>query len=293
MPRYRLIAADIDGTLLDGRGEFRPAVQESLRRALAVGLHVVLCTGRRYRTAAPIAQEAGLDLPIICHSGALVKDTARHETLFANPLPQPDLELLLASLADFGLTPMAYTDTFETATDFYVERGAALTRYHEDYLAKNEGSYTVVDTLWSDIPAPVVQICTFGELDELRSAQRELRQRLEGRTTCHLLSSAKYLGNFLEFQSSSASKWNALCQLLASAGIAPDEVVAIGDDENDISMLQGAGLGVAMGIASYAVKSAADVVTATNDEDGAARVIEKLLERRQMPNARCQLPNCQ
>ncbi|HUT34497.1 MAG TPA: Cof-type HAD-IIB family hydrolase [Planctomycetota bacterium] len=277
MPRYRLLAVDIDGTLLDSSSHLRPAVREALRRAVASGLSVVLCTGRRYRTAVPIAEELGLALPLICHSGALVKDTASHRTLFVQAMTPEVLRLLLDALGDVGLTPMVYTDTFHTQTDFYVQRGAPLTPYHADYLMKNHGWYRLVKSLDGGLPAPAVQVCTFGELDELHRVRPLLRERLAGRTTCHLLSSAKYLGNFLEFQNGAASKWSALRSLLDARGIAPEEVVAIGDDENDISMLRAAGLGIAMGNAAYAVKSAAHLVAPSNDDDGVARVIDKLL----------------
>lgn len=277
MPKYRLIAIDIDGTLLDSSSRLRPAVRDALRAAVAKGLSVVLCTGRRYRTALPIAEELGLALPLICHSGALVKDTGSHRTLFVQPIPPEVLRLLLGALAEFGLTPMVYTDTFHTPTDFYLQRGAALTPYHMDYLLKNNGWFRFVDSLEGGLPAPAIQVCTFGELSELQRIRPMLRERLGGRTTCHLLSSAKYLGNFLEFQNGAASKWGALSNILNANGISPAEVVAIGDDENDISMLQAAGLGIAMGNAAYAVKSAAHVVAPSNDEDGVARVVEKLL----------------
>ena len=253
-------------------------LSEALRRAVAAGLHVVLCTGRRYRTAVPIAEELGLPLPLICHSGALVKDTATHRTLFAQAMAPEVLRLLLGALGDFGLAPMVYTDTFHTQTDFYLQREAPLTPYHMDYLLKNNGWYRFVESLDGGLPAPAIQVCTFGELAELQRIRPLLRERLAGRTTCHLLSSAKYLGNFLEFQNGAASKWAALSDILAANGIPPDEVVAVGDDENDISMLRSAGLGIAMGNAAYAVKSAAHVVAPSNDEDGVARVIGKLLD---------------
>ncbi len=277
MPRCRLIAVDIDGTLLDSGSHLRPAVRDALRAAVGAGLHVVLCTGRRYRTAQPIAEELGLALPLICHSGALVKDTASHRTMFARAMAPDVLRLLLGALGDFGLTPMVYTDTFHTRTDFYLQRGAPLTPYHADYLLKNDGWYRFVKSLDGGLRAPAIQVCTFGELAELQRIRPLLRERLAGRTTCHLLSSAKYLGNFLEFQNGAASKWAALRDILDANGIAPEEVVAIGDDENDISMLQAAGLGIAMGNAAYAVKSAAHLVGPSNDEDGVARVVEKLL----------------
>ncbi len=277
MSQYRLLAVDIDGTLLDSASHLRPVVRDALRAAVAKGLHVVLCTGRRYRTAMPIAEELGLALPLICHSGALVKETGSHRTLFVQAMPPDVLRLLLGALGEFGLTPMVYTDTFHTPTDFYLQRDAPLTPYHMDYLLKNNGWYRFIESLDGGLPAPAIQVCTFGELEELQRIRPLLREKLAGRTTCHLLSSAKYLGNFLEFQNGTASKWAALSDILNAGGIAAEEVVAIGDDENDISMLRAAGLGVAMGNAAYAVKSAAHVVGPSNDEDGVARVVEKLL----------------
>ncbi|MFP4055294.1 MAG: Cof-type HAD-IIB family hydrolase [Candidatus Brocadiia bacterium] len=281
MAPYRLIAVDIDGTLLDSAAVLRPSVCRALRRAVAAGLHVVLCTGRRYRTAYPIAQEMDLPLPLICHSGALAKDTATHRTLFSLPIPRADVGVLLDALSDFGLTPLVYSDSFDSGTDFYVERGAALTPYHQDYLAKNAGNFAVVESLACDVPQPILQVCTFAERRELEALRPRLRERLAGRTTCHLLSSAKYLGDFLEFQAAGASKWGALLTIAEARGIGPSAIAAIGDDENDVSMLRDAGLGVAMGNAPYEVKGAADVVTAGNDEDGVVRVVDKLLEARQ------------
>ena len=278
MSRYRLIAIDIDGTLLDGASQLRPAVREALRRAAEAGIQVLLCTGRRYRTALPVAQEAGLALPLVCHSGALVKDTGTHHTLASTPLARHELDGLLDALDGVGFTPLVYTDTFEQGCDFVVERGAPLTFYHEDYLAKNEGLYGHVPSLRDDLGADVVQVCTFAEIDELRAFKARLGGLLDHALTCHLLSSPHYIGHFLEFQSHGASKWSAIESLAASEGIADEAIVAIGDDENDISMLRGAGLGVAMGNAAAAVKAAAAVVTASNDDEGVARIIDTILD---------------
>ena len=278
MPPYRLIAIDIDGTLLDSRSQLRPAVRDALRHADDAGVHVLLCTGRRYRTALPVAQDAGLALPIVCHSGALAKETGGHHTVHCRPLGRAALDALLDALADERLTPFAYTDTYERGRDFVVERDAQLTIYHEDYLAKNHGVFAEVDSLREDLGADVVQVCTFAHLGELREIRGRLDDRLGGLVTSHLLSAPAYRGHFLEFQARDASKWAAITALAHADGIAADHIAAIGDNENDISMLRAAGLGVAMGNADYAVKSAADVVTASNDDDGVARVIEKLLE---------------
>jgi hypothetical protein len=275
-----MLAADIDGTLLDSRAELRPRTREALQRAVQAGIHVVLSTGRRYRTALPFAREIGLALPLICHSGALVKDTGSHRSIHTCPLARGSYELLLDTLAEQGLTPMVYTDSYDTGADFFIQQNLRLTSYHEDYLAKNDGHFHAVGSLASDVAAPVVQVCTFAELEALEAVRPRLHERLDGHATVHLLSSAKYLGYFLEFQNVAASKWGAVVTTARDCGIAAPEIVAVGDDENDISMLRGAGVGVAMGNASHAVKSADDVVTAANDDDGVARLVDKLLESR-------------
>jgi len=225
----------------------------------------------------PIAQEIGLPLPLICHSGALVKDTATNATLSSEPIDAEDAATLLSTLIGLGRTPIAFTDSFDTGTDFFIPQGQPLTRYHEDYLAKNAGGYREVGDLVADVDDPFVQVCTFAEPDELEDVRSAIAHRLDGRLAIHLLSTAKYLGCFLEFQNREASKWRALEHAAAEFDIAPDQIVAVGDDENDISMLKAAGLGVAMGNAAAVVKDAADVVTASNDEDGVVRLVERLL----------------
>src|SRR3954463_14316030 len=80
--RYRILALDVDGTLLDADGTLRPRTAEAVTRAARAGIRPVLCTGRRYRRARPIAEELGLDAPLVCNSGAIVKDPASHRTLW-------------------------------------------------------------------------------------------------------------------------------------------------------------------------------------------------------------------
>ena len=127
------------------------------------------------------------------------------------------------------------------------------------------------------VPDAIIQTCTFSEVDHLREAKRRIEAELSHRITNHLLTSPKYIGHFLEFQAATASKWRAVSTLARRRGIPPGQIVAIGDDENDISMLRGAGLGVAMANADEPVRRAADLVTASNDDDGVARVIERIL----------------
>src|SRR3954452_9804623 len=90
--RYRMLALDVDGTLLDPDGTLRPRTAEAVARAARAGIRPVLCTGRRYRRALPVARQLGLDAPLVCNSGALVKDPGGHRTLW-----RADLDVALVA----------------------------------------------------------------------------------------------------------------------------------------------------------------------------------------------------
>src|SRR5262245_53381018 len=108
--RYRLLALDVDGTLLDPAGTLRPTVQQAVADAQRRGVHVILCTGRRFRTARPLAQELQLRDPLVVHNGALVKDLAG-TTLHQSYISAAAYGQALALLRQVG-TPMVYVDAF-------------------------------------------------------------------------------------------------------------------------------------------------------------------------------------
>src|SRR5258706_15728945 len=109
--RYRLLALDVDGTLLDPAGVLRPTVRDAVLAVQQRGVRVVLCTGRRFRTARPMAQELELSGPLIVHNGALVKDYASGATLQQHYMPT-DVHQEAAHLLGSLSTPMLYVDGF-------------------------------------------------------------------------------------------------------------------------------------------------------------------------------------
>src|SRR5918912_2642700 len=114
--RYRLVPLDVDGTLLDPTGELRPTVRDAVRAVQQRGLRVVLCTGRRFRTARPLAQALQLDTPLVVHNGALVKDLASGQTLQQSYLSLDMYHQALALLRRLS-TPMVYVDAFHENVD--------------------------------------------------------------------------------------------------------------------------------------------------------------------------------
>src|SRR3954453_5762293 len=109
-PRYRLLALDVDGTLLDPSGAIRPRAAAAIARAAAAGIRPVLCTGRRYRRARPVAEHLGLDAPLVCNSGAIVKDPAGHRTLWRADFDRALLSDALDLFARHGEPVVSFTD---------------------------------------------------------------------------------------------------------------------------------------------------------------------------------------
>src|SRR5215469_565379 len=120
--RYRLLALDIDGTLVNSRDELTPATSDAIRRACEAGIKVVLATGRRYSKALHLVEPLGLDVPLISASGALIKDPLDHRTLFCANFADGVLEDTLKPVAPAGHDAVHYAVTFAEGFDFYCQR---------------------------------------------------------------------------------------------------------------------------------------------------------------------------
>src|SRR5215813_14027428 len=122
MSRFKLLALDIDGTLVNSRDELTPATSAAIRRACDAGIRVVLATGRRYSKVLHLVEPLGLDVPLITASGALIKDPLDHRTLFSAEFLPGVLEATLQVVAAAGYDAVLYADTFEQDFDFYCPR---------------------------------------------------------------------------------------------------------------------------------------------------------------------------
>lgn len=277
-PRYRLLALDVDGTLLDRAGVLRPATIAAVRRAAGAGILPVLCTGRRYRRARPIALRLGLDAPIVCNSGALVKEPFHHRTLWRADLDEATIRGALAIFADAGHPCVSFTDHGHDGADFLVEGYPLGHGHHDDYVGKNRPHAAIVPG-WRDGPldAGHFHLCAIGDRDAMHAADLRIVEALGGRVRTFVQRSPAYTGTMCEVIRADASKWTALLHIAADHGIEPAEIAAIGDDMNDLPMIAAAALGVAMGHAPTAVREAADLVVADHDGEGVAELVGRLL----------------
>ena len=261
VPPIQLIALDLDGTLLDSSETISQANREAIRGARERGVRVVLVTGRGSDAPLGFARELGLTDPVICAHGALTKDCPSGRERRHIAIPREYATALIEFAQTENLDAAVYTDE-----RFHRLTGAP--RYMDD----------MVSPAWVEVP----NLIPLAERDSTfirffgRTAVDAITARFAGMPV-HF----KYetWGEFeeLAITSEEATKERALAQLCRDLRVAPAGVLAIGDSRNDVPMLRWSGIGVAMGNALPEVIEAAPYVTASNDDDGVARAIERFV----------------
>jgi Cof subfamily protein (haloacid dehalogenase superfamily) len=274
--RYRLLALDVDGTLLDPAGQLRPTVQHAVMAVQERGVRVVLCTGRRFRTALPLAQQLQLCGPAVVHNGALLKDVQSGTTLHQCYMPVDVYTQAFTLLRQCGM-PMVYIDAFHEAVDILTEGLDRLHPFQRLYLQDHLTHCRIVPDMATPPAYGVVMMSVMADETYLRGLRPQIQQALEGRARVNMLINKNYQGYILEILHPSASKWDALQRWAHLEGIATEDIIAVGDDENDLELIRHAGLGIAMGNATETVKAAADFITGTNAEDGLVHALQRFI----------------
>ncbi|MFN3685039.1 MAG: Cof-type HAD-IIB family hydrolase [Fimbriimonadaceae bacterium] len=260
----RLLAVDLDGTLLDSDRRPHPRSAEALRRCRRAGVKVVLASGRVALTMAPFADEIGLERTFVCCNGAHVLDSVAGEVLHT-PLPaEAALEIL-----DFGRRRSLQTNLYFRDRIAFGFRSA----FGDVYLSRVR--FAVVDgvaddEIQRDPPTKMMLLAEPSELERHRPEAEALASRLGLRT---VLSEPDYL----EFLVPTADKGSGLRALSRRLGIAREACAAIGDYSNDVEMLRWAGISAAMANGNDEAKRAAALVVSSNDEGGVAEFVERFV----------------
>ncbi len=282
----KCIATDMDGTLLNSMQEITAENKEAILEARRKGVEVVVATGRSYAEAMFVLNQAGLSLPVINVNGAEVRGEGG-EIIEANPLEKTKAREVISILKDQGIYFEIYTsqgtftedrekgvsvifDIFSSANPdappSLIRKGAE--ERFEKGLAHVVESY---DSLFEDESQPFYKILAFTYDEEKQRAGREALAQIEGLA----VSSSGHLN--IEVTSLNAQKGTALEGFVKAKGISMSETMAIGDNENDLSMLRRAGRSVAMGNASALIKGQCDLVTLSNDQSGVAKAIMEVI----------------
>ncbi len=280
---YRLLAIDIDGTLVNSHNEVTPATMAALTRVRDAGIHIVLATGRRYSQAIPLVEPLGIEVPIITASGALVKNPLDHQTLYQARFERQVLLDALAVIHRHGYEPVLCADTFADGFDCYHARAEFDSPQLNEYFVLNPNR----GRIWAEMltSPPWEAFCGFvmGTREEMLALEKALHREMPEKLQTNVLRSPRYLGYFVEFSSAGVTKWSAVQRLARQWDIDESAICAVGDDINDVPMIRAAGLGVAMGNAPATVKAAADRVAPSHDDDGLVQVVEWMMESEDDP----------
>ena len=264
--RPKLIALDMDGTMLDGEGRLTPRLKAAFAAAQSMGVRIVAATGRMYPSAMTHLSEAGIKSASIFYNGALIRDTEDGRTIYERRVGKELTAEILNFFRERGWYIQAYSDDRLIVVDDRDER----CRYYEKLSEQKAVAYG--EKFWECglDSSKLLGISFDGE--EFTRMGREVREAFGER-----IYQATTWGTFLEIAHPSVNKASALARVCGYYGVPREEAAAIGDGVNDIEMIKWAGTGIAMENSKEIVKAAADIIAPPNTEDGAARIIERLI----------------
>ncbi|MCS6884206.1 MAG: Cof-type HAD-IIB family hydrolase [Acidobacteriota bacterium] len=272
----KLIGLDIDGTLLNSQGALQRRTREAVRRAAKSGIHVVLVTGRRFHAARPVAFELELQLPLVTHNGALTKDAYTLEVLDYHPLDTTIARNLVVAGRDYGADTLC-CDLPESEVRLVYERISEDNPQLKSYIKHFIGHSLQVTDLAKHITTPPVQVFYVGRCSAMEALHKQLYNSYKDEVKLLATVYPKHDMTILDAIHPRCSKAVGLAYVANSLGLDRTEVMAIGDNLNDLEMLQYAGLGVIMANSEPRLKHFGFIETASNDEDGVAEAIEKFV----------------
>jgi Cof subfamily protein (haloacid dehalogenase superfamily) len=281
----RLLALDLDGTLLNSRGEVSARNRQALAQARERGVRVALVTGRRFRDARPLALELGLDVPVISHNGALTKHARTLETVAAILLPLEAARAVVAVGRADGLDAMVSDDHEGLGVLLYdriSEGNTALERYiaWSERIHGEEAAEAVkrVPSLDDYLDHEPVHISFSGGCARMEKLIETLKDELGPKIKAVATMYPKYDFALVDVINPGASKGAGVAAAAAELGHRREEVMAVGDNLNDLEMLDYAGTSVRMGNAQASLQAVERFhATATNDEDGVALAVERFI----------------
>lgn len=275
----KAVLLDIDGTLTNSKKEITPETLTALKNAQDRGIRLVLASGRpakglsNYGDLLNMWMHHGL---FVCYNGARVIDCESKEVLVDVTIKPELVTAVLEHMKKFDVIPIVTYGEYMVVEDVYhcmVKNGDQEFNVVQYESRMNNYRLMECEDLAKFTNFPVNKILTAGDSDYLQAHWQEMREPFKDTLSCMFTSNFYY-----EYTSLGIDKGAALREAMAKLGIKPEECIAFGDAENDIPMLEYAGIGVAMGNAQDGVKAIADEITLSNEEDGIAHSLYRHIE---------------
>lgn len=271
--KYKLICIDMDGTLLNDKKEVSDENLNTLKKASEKDVKIAVCTGRLFASARYYAELIGVEAPVIASNGAYIREKDRDEVIYELSIGIDKCKALQSILSKYSFN--IYYNKFDsviTQNGFY--EGNTYAAMNKNLHDKNKIKLITTDDINKFIEEQgddiLKCICISDDYESLIKAKKEILEM----GYYEVVSSNR---DNIEVMLKGISKGKAVKVLADFYNISRDEIICIGDNENDLSMIEFAGLGVAMGNAADKVKSIANYITETNNNNGVAKVIEKFI----------------
>ena len=288
---YKLVAIDLDGTLLNSYGEVSEKNKEAIQKAKNKGAEIVIASGRPISSARSYAYEVGADNYIICGNGSVLYDMQKEEIIYEKYLSKEKvLELVdlceknsiyyniytessvIAKSLNYNVAFYNYENT-KKSSDKKTEINIVddVYNYVKDLNTNKFLKMTICDEnkiVFSSILRKVKNIPDIDVLEVSHMSKKKIKMGTKE------ISVGYY---YTEISSENVDKWYAIEEIMKKENIKREEVISFGDNNNDILMIKNAGLGIAMGHSNEQVKEVAKFVTKTNDEDGVAKALENII----------------
>lgn len=288
---YKLVAIDLDGTLLNSYGEVSQRTREAIKEATQRGVEVVLASGRPISSVEDLATELEADHYLVSGNGATVYDMHKKSIVYDQFLSKEQILNIVKICEENSIYYNIYTEnevltkSLNYNTLFYHSENThkqeekrtninILTDVYDYVLKSNDQKYlkvTVCDQSQIVFGSIIKKLRTIGDIDVLDVAHMSKKIIKSG--TEEIL--VEYC--YTEITNKNVNKWTALEYIMKKENISKEEVIAIGDNVNDKEMIEGAGLGVAMGNSTQNIKEIANEITSTNNEDGVYEIFRKYI----------------
>jgi len=262
-PRIRLVALDLDGTLVGEDLVLRPRVVDAVRRAREAGVRVTIVTGRMFRAARPFAERLDITGPIVNYQGAAIYDVASGAPLRQTPVHADVTRDVLTWARDHAVHAQCYADD-----TLYVDEINRFSKRYTD-LARVEPAVvpSLLDAFASRPTVKIVLVTDADKADGILDAMRSLLGARAYLTRSHV--------DFVEVVDPAVNKGEALAFVAEHYGVALDETLAVGDAWNDVPLIDAAGIGVAMGSGPPELFARADHIVGDVAHDGVAEAIDR------------------
>lgn len=262
--KYKMVVLDLDDTLLNKNLEISEETVKTLTRLKEMGVEIVIATGRMFSSALPYINQLGIEGPVINYNGAYIKEVGKDRLIYHKPIPLDIAKKIIKEAEEADLYINIYIDDLL----YVAERNEKSDLYYKTTGAQSEPVGKLSEFIYKDTTKMLI---IEGNREKMQEYLSYFKDKYRG-----IVAVTQSKDYFIEFMASGVSKGTAVEFLAEKLNIPLEEVIAIGDNWNDLEMIQTAGLGIAMGNAPAGVREAADLVAGNHDEEGVSEILKEI-----------------